>query len=97
VAASAVAADLDRRPSSFVRKYGSFGQLTYLIYMWHGLFILVLMNAVGDKLLQASHLVMALLAIICWVCIFLASYISFLYIENPARRWIDGLGTPSSA
>lgn len=97
VATSAVAADLDSRPSSFVRKYGSFGQLTYSIYMWHGLFILVLMNAVGDKLLHARPLAMALLAVICWACIFFTSYISLLYVENPARRWIDGLGTPGRA
>ena len=97
VAASAVAADLTSRPRSFVRKYGPFGQLTYSIYMWHSLFILVLMNAVGDKLLHASPLMMALLAIICWSSIFLTSYISFLYIETPARRWIDGLGTSSPA
>lgn len=96
VAVSAVASDLKEKPGPFVRRYGPFGQLTYSIYMWHGLFILVLMNAVGDKLLQAQPALMALLAVVCWASIFAGSYISFFYIESPARRWVDELGRPSS-
>jgi peptidoglycan/LPS O-acetylase OafA/YrhL len=92
VAISAVATDLTDSPDAFVQRCGPFGQLTYSIYMWHGLFILVLMNAVGDKLLHAQPIVMALLAIVCWASIFFASYLSFFYVENPARRWVDDLG-----
>jgi peptidoglycan/LPS O-acetylase OafA/YrhL len=97
VAASGVAADLTEKPGPLVKRFGPFGQLTYSIYMWHGLFILVLMNAVGDKLLHAKPGLMALLAIICWGSIFAVSYFSFFYIENPSRRWVDNLGGRTAA
>jgi peptidoglycan/LPS O-acetylase OafA/YrhL len=96
VAMSAVAADLKEKPGPLVRRYSPFGQLTYSIYMWHGLFILVLMNAIGDKLLRAQPVLMAFLAVVCWASIFAASYISFFYLESPARRWVDGWGRRST-
>lgn len=91
VVAAAVAADYAVKPASIVKKLAPFGQLTYSIYMWHGLFILVVMNAIGDKLLHARPIAMIPLAAVCWGAIALASYVSFSYIENPARRWVDGL------
>jgi peptidoglycan/LPS O-acetylase OafA/YrhL len=77
VAISAVASDLTAKPGYLVRRYGALGQLTYSIYMWHGIFILVLMNAIGDKLLHAGPRMMTIIAAICWGCIFIASYLSF--------------------
>ncbi len=87
VVASAVAADLTVKPGLFVRRVGPLGQLTYSIYMWHGLFILVIMNAIGDKLLHGRLVLMIPLALICWGAIAVASYVSFFYLEGPARRW----------
>ncbi|WP_395696935.1 acyltransferase family protein [Methylocella sp.] len=91
VAVSAVAADLQGKPSAFVRRTSPLGQLTYSIYMWHGLFILLLMNALGDKFLHAGLYAMLAIALVCYVAIFVASYFSFFYLETPARRWVDGL------
>jgi peptidoglycan/LPS O-acetylase OafA/YrhL len=89
VAIAAVAADLQGVPSATVRRLAPLGQLTYSIYMWHLLFILLLTNVVGEKFLGGNQLSMALLGFACYVAIFLMSYLSFFFIETPARRRID--------
>lgn len=87
----AVASDVQGKVSAAIRKTAPLGQLTYSIYLWHGIFILIIMNAIGDKILHGKLSLEIPLAIVCYVCIFIASYISFFYIETPARRWIDSL------
>ena len=87
----AVSSDLSGSVSPFVRTVAPLGQLTYSIYMWHGSFILVFMNAIGDKFLHGGPLVMTGLSLLCSAMIFLTSYLSFFYIETPARRWVDKL------
>ena len=89
VAIAAVAADLEGVPSATVRSFAPLGQLTYSIYMWHLLFISFLLNAIGDKFLHGNALFTAILVVTCYICIFITSYLSFFYIETPARRWID--------
>jgi peptidoglycan/LPS O-acetylase OafA/YrhL len=89
VAIAAVAADLKGLPSATVRRFAPLGQLTYSIYMWHLLFILILMYAVDDKILHANLLSTILFVAACYISIFLVSYVSFFFIETPARRWID--------
>ena len=86
-----VSADMSGVSSKIVRKLFPLGQLTYSIYMLHGIFILLIMNGLGDKVLHAKFGLMLLLSILCYVCIFLASYFSFNFIETPGRRWIDAL------
>jgi peptidoglycan/LPS O-acetylase OafA/YrhL len=75
-----------------VKRLAVLGQLTYSIYMWHGLVILVLLNAVGDKLLHLSGLSALLLAMGCYGLILMMGYVSLVWIETPARRWIDRVG-----
>jgi peptidoglycan/LPS O-acetylase OafA/YrhL len=94
VATVAVAADVQRTVSTPVKRLAPLGQLTYSIYMWHSVVILVILNAFGDKLLHASTSVMAILTIVSYVIIFGVSYFSFFAIETPARRFIDSLGAP---
>jgi len=89
VAIAAVAADLEGVPSATVRRFAPLGQLTYSIYMWHLLFISFLLNAIGDKFLHGNALFTAILVVACYICIFITSYLSFFFIETPARRWID--------
>ena len=91
VAVSAIASDMKRRRGPFIRSIAPLGQLTYSIYMWHTLFILALMNAVGDKILHNRTRPMMLLTLLCYGAILAWSYISFSFIETPARRWVDGL------
>ena len=90
IAIAAVAADLAGVPSAAVRRLAPLGQLTYSIYMWHLLFILIFVNT-GDTFLHEHMLSSAIVAGACYTSIFIMSYFSFFYIETPARRWIDGI------
>jgi peptidoglycan/LPS O-acetylase OafA/YrhL len=91
VAGSAIAADVQGSVGSAVRRLGPLGQLTYSIYMWHSILITVLMNGIGDKLLHAGSGLMLVIGVACYASILAISCISYLFIETPARRWIDGL------
>ncbi|MDT4743664.1 acyltransferase [Bradyrhizobium sp. WYCCWR 12699] len=91
VAGSAVAADMQGSVRPIVRKIGPLGQLTYSMYMWHSILILLFMNAIGDKILHAKTGLMLVIGMACYASILGLAYISFLFIETPARRWIDGL------
>ncbi len=91
VAGSATAADVQGSVTSAVKRIGPLGQLTYSMYMWHSILILVMMNAIGDKLLHAGTGLMLVIGVVCYVSIFVISYVSYVFIETPARRWIDSL------
>jgi peptidoglycan/LPS O-acetylase OafA/YrhL len=93
VVITAVAADARRTVSKSVRRLAPLGQLTYSIYMWHSLVILIVMNALGDKLLHASPGLMCVLGLCSYAIIFGVSYFSFFAVETPARRFIDNLGS----
>lgn len=94
VAIAAIAADQATAPA-LVKRFAPLGQLTYSIYMWHSLVILIVMNAIADKLFQASSGLMVVFCAISWVIIFAISYFSYVVIETPARHYIDGLGRGS--
>jgi peptidoglycan/LPS O-acetylase OafA/YrhL len=91
VAGSAMAADACGSVTSAARRFAPLGQLTYSIYMWHSILIMVFMNAIGDRLLHAGTGLMLVVGAACYVTIFVISCISFVFIETPARRWIDSL------
>lgn len=93
VATTAVAADTRRLIPDLVKFLAPLGQLTYSIYMWHSLIILIVMNAIADKLLHASTGLMAAFTVICYAIIFMVAYLSYFFVENPARRYIDNLGS----
>lgn len=83
------AADMQKRESLLVRRVAPLGQLTYSIYMWHGIFILVMMNALGDKILHLSGWKAVILGLVTYAAIMIGSYLSFTIIETPARRWLE--------
>jgi peptidoglycan/LPS O-acetylase OafA/YrhL len=89
VAIAAVAADVQGGPSVMVRRFAPLGQLTYSIYMWHMLFISFLLNGIGNKFANANTSSAVILVTACYISIFIVSYLSFFFIETPARRWID--------
>ena len=89
VAIAAVASDVQGGPSVMVRRFAPLGQLTYSIYMWHMLFISFLLNGIGDKFVNANTSSAIILVAACYISIFIVSYLSFCFIETPARRWID--------
>ena len=92
--ASAMALDVQKGAGPLVTRLAPLGQLTYSIYLWHGFFIIVLVNAIGDKLLGGRLLITGALLLVCYVAILVWSYLSWRYFETPARRWVDGLFAP---
>jgi peptidoglycan/LPS O-acetylase OafA/YrhL len=91
VTASAIAADIQNSAGSVVKRLSPLGQLTYSMYMWHSILIMVFMNGIGDKVLHAGTGLMLVIGAVCYASILVVSYLSFVFIETPARRWIDGL------
>lgn len=91
VALTAIIADRSTTPSPLTRRFAPLGQLTYSIYMLHLVFILVLVNALGDKLLKLSVLPLSLLTLATYLIIVFVSLLSYKLFETPARRYIDGL------
>lgn len=96
VAGSAIAADVQGSVGSAVKLIGPLGQLTYSLYMWHSILITVLMNGIGDKVLRAGPGLMLVVGLLCYASIVVVSCISYLFIETPARRWIDSVALFSS-
>ncbi|SDX01723.1 acyltransferase family protein [Celeribacter indicus] len=86
LATSAVASDLHRNLNPVVLRLAPLGQLTYAIYIWHRAVILVLMNAIADKMLGGAPLALAAMAVMSVATIFALSYLGYFLIETPARR-----------
>ncbi|WP_294260884.1 acyltransferase [uncultured Sphingomonas sp.] len=86
-----VAADMHAPPGRGLTLLAPLGQLTYSIYMWHSLIVIVLLNALADKLLKLSTLPMIGAMVATYAVIFAVSYLSWTLIETPARRWVDRL------
>lgn len=89
VVAAAIAADLQGSVASAVERFSPLGQLTYSIYMWHMIPIMIVMNTIGDRILHAGTGLMLVVGAACYGIIFVASYVSYVFIETPARRWIE--------
>lgn len=66
------------------------GELTYSIYMIHGVVILVVLNGFADKIMNLKGPAMWGMAIICYALIVILSYISYRFFERPARNWLGG-------
>jgi len=91
VVAFAISADLNGIAPRVAKVLAPLGLLTYSIYMWHGIIILLVLNAIGDKLIAGAQVVRLLLAAICYATIFIVAYSSYFWLETPARKWVDGL------
>ncbi|MEQ8747389.1 acyltransferase [Pyruvatibacter sp.] len=87
----AVAADARREHPLIFRIIAPLGQLTYSLYMWHPIAILIVMNAIGDKILgwSGSWHMIALSAFCYSFCLALA-YLSWAWFEGPSRLLIAG-------
>jgi peptidoglycan/LPS O-acetylase OafA/YrhL len=90
-AAAAIASDMQENTGWLVRKAAPLGQLTYSIYMWHGMFIVVILNGIGIKLLRGNKITLLVLTFMCYGAILICSYFSYLFVETPARLAIDRL------
>ena len=90
-ALSAIIADGRGPAEATTRRFAPLGQLTYSMYMLHPIIIMVMVNAVGDKLLKLDVVPLSLLTLASYVVISVVSLISYKLFETPARRFIDGL------
>lgn len=88
---TAVIADGRGKVAPMTRKLAPLGQLTYSMYMLHPIIIMVMVNAVGDKLLKLDVVPLSLLTILSYVVISGVSLMSYKLFETPARKFIDGL------
>lgn len=88
----AVACDVDSSPPNLiVKKFAPLGQLTYSLYMWHGIFILTIMNVIGDKIFHIHGVTAVLLGIFTYISLGIFSYLSLEYIEAPTRLYLERL------
>ncbi|HEX4849127.1 MAG TPA: acyltransferase [Novosphingobium sp.] len=90
-AASAILADTRPAAAPLTRRLAPLGQLTYSMYMLHPIIIMVLVNAVGDKLLKLDPVPLGLVTLASYGLIMVVSLLSYKWFEQPARAFIDGL------
>jgi peptidoglycan/LPS O-acetylase OafA/YrhL len=88
--ACGVAADAQKRPSRLVSKLAAGGQLTYSSYMLHPLVMIVLLNTVADRVLHTYGWQTNVLVAMAFLAVWPVSYLSLIFFERPARRWLGG-------
>ena len=91
-AAAAFACDIQRSESWAIRTFAPLGQLTYSIYLIHGLIMPTLFNFVFRKL-PLSPWMNNFLILATFAPLMAFSYFSYSYFEIPARRWVQSLGS----
>jgi peptidoglycan/LPS O-acetylase OafA/YrhL len=88
--ACGVAADAQQRPSRVVSKLAAGGQLTYSSYMLHPLVMIFLLNTLADHILHTHGWARNSLLVLAFSAVWPISYLSLVFLERPARRWIGG-------
>lgn len=94
IPAFAVAADRVGVTGPALRRWAPLGQLTYSIYMIHGLIITVLLNGVADKFLKLPLWGMIAVTGITYIAILITARISLRWLEEPARAAINRVEWP---
>lgn len=69
------------------RKLASHAELTYGIYMWHMIFVLVILNAISDKLLALPGYMMLALTACTFMLVYFCAAASLRWFEKPIRHW----------
>lgn len=93
----AVICDRERRIAPGVRQLSPLGQLTYSMYIWHSLPILIFMNVVADKMFPGNVPVLVAMTALTWGLVLALSYWSYFWIELPMRRWLIRLHPAAKA
>lgn len=91
VAVLAVAADSRQMATGWVARMAPLGQLTYGIYMWHTMFIAVVLNGIALKWLHLSGAPLIAVALATYGAIVVISYASWRWFEKPMRDAIGGV------
>ena len=86
------ACDVQGTAGRFISAVAPLGQLTYSIYLIHGILEPSLFNFVYARLQVSAWLRNSIIAA-TFVPMVMLAYLSFVYFETPARRWVSGLGS----
>lgn len=87
----AVSSDLHGHAASWVRTLSPLGQLTYSMYIWHRIIILMFMNIAADKLMPGNVPILIAMTALTYAVIFAVSYVGYFQIEQRARRALTKL------
>ena len=87
----AVSSDANGRVDSLVGYAYRFAPMTYSIYMWHGTVILILMNALGDKIFHLSTIPMIALLVVSVALTSVISILSLNLFEHPVRVYLNNI------
>lgn len=91
MAIAVLAADQRGEADGVIARLAPLGQLTYGVYMIHGIVLLVLVNAGGDKALHLPPPLLSVLLVVAALVTVGLALLSLKLFETPARRYIDGL------
>lgn len=89
IAISAAACDLQSNRRDWLAKPAAMGQLTYSIYMIHPVILSVVITFVGRRILHLTGWALTGWVGVAIAITFIASYLSYVYFETPARRWLS--------
>lgn len=86
-----IATDLKGAPRDAISALGVYGQLTYSMYMLHPLIMIALVAVIGQHLLHLSGTALNGWLLLSAAMVAPISYMSLIWFEMPARRWLAGL------
>jgi peptidoglycan/LPS O-acetylase OafA/YrhL len=95
--ALAVAADSKRRQGGLLRMLAAGGQLTYSSYMLQELVVVVFLSSAADHVLHLHGSSKNIMVLFAFVLIWVVSYLSLIFFERPARRWLGRLDSQRHA
>jgi peptidoglycan/LPS O-acetylase OafA/YrhL len=72
-------------------KLAPYGQISYSLYMWHTIFITVIMGSISATILQLDSAGSPFMLMACYLLIYFCSVASLIYFEVPARRFVSNL------
>lgn len=81
----------EQPPSRLARQVALIGQLTYSLYMLHPLVQTVLLTGIGATILKLDGWAMNLFVVFGIALMLPVSWVSLMFFERPARRWLTQL------
>lgn len=97
IGALGVAADMRGAVSGLVRRLAPGGRLTYSIYMLHPIVQSLFIMLIGRKVLHLSGWAISLWTLLAFLVTGAFAYLSLIWFEEPARRWLVRHWAPQGA
>jgi peptidoglycan/LPS O-acetylase OafA/YrhL len=96
IAVTGVACDMGPSMDGRLAKVAVFGRMSYSIYMIHPVVLTIMLSFVGQRWLHLDGVWANIWSLLAMGVTFVASYLSFRFVEDPARRFLSGAGRRSS-